>query len=341
QVSNKEGSFILSDDIEINVLEDIRLTIAPLDGKMKVGGDVYSFAVSLRDNNGSILNKINSRIYINMDPVYGKMLGSYVELENGTAHIDIQTSTAAGTLPVEYQIEGLGEIITKEMTIFPDLPVKVDLSLSQSKIEANPDVSTHLQVELKDRYGNIVFNDNTTLVSLEIDEKYSHILTENIGSQKVIKGKALFDLNATENPGVAYFKVSTNKISNFIHNQKTISGISENAGKVETFFFWNKKTIEDNNYNTLYTTLLGSNYGDITQENYLGGSLLFDRNNKALSVTSLLNVPYSFNDAIKIEPEGGIKFIYNSGDFTQDIVSHTSIKNNKLSVSLTNEGLNN
>jgi len=69
----------------------------------------------------------------------------------------------------------------------------------------------------------------------------------------------------------------------------------------------------------MYTTLLGAPYGDITQENYLAGNLLFQNDNRALAVTSLLNNPYDYNDIIQITPKSGIHFVQSSSDLTQDI----------------------
>lgn len=71
-------------------------------------------------------------------------------------------------------------------------------------------------------------------------------------------------------------------------------GIGENAGSVETFFFWDKEDIDENSYNGIYSVLFGAPYGDVTQENYLASALLFDPENRSLAVSSILNNAYSF-----------------------------------------------
>lgn len=68
----------------------------------------------------------------------------------------------------------------------------------------------------------------------------------------------------------------------------------------------------------MYSVLLGAPYGDISQENYLAGSLLFDRNNSSLAVSSLLNTPYVFKDMFSIEQNGKLEAL-KSSDPTQDI----------------------
>jgi hypothetical protein len=63
--------------------------------------------------------------------------------------------------------------------------MKIDLVLNQSKLEASLDALSKLNVELKDRYNNVVFNDNTTKTSIEILDQYSHIIESNKKFQTV------------------------------------------------------------------------------------------------------------------------------------------------------------
>ncbi len=73
-------------------------------------------------------------------------------------------------------MEGVQGIMTKKINIFPDVPMKMDLSLSKAILEANGSDSVGVRVELKDRYGNLVFTDSTTKAILEIKNKYSQII---------------------------------------------------------------------------------------------------------------------------------------------------------------------
>ena len=97
-----------------------------------------------------------------------------------------------------------------------------------------------------------------------------------------------------------------------------VHGIWENAGMIETFYFWNKDKIHANAYNTLHTTLFWSHYGDVTQENYLAWWLLFDRDNAAISVTSLLNNPFEYSDMFRLSENASLSALQ-SNDITQDI----------------------
>lgn len=145
---------------------------------LKVGGEVYDFDIVLKDDTGAILTDFTSRAYLVINPTYGNTPNSYVQIENGTSMIQLQTKTIAGKdIKLEFQVEGLSDIVTQYIEILPDVPIKLDLSLSRDKIEASPDDSTLLYAVLKDRYGNEVFNDNSTIFDIEIAEGYEDIIT--------------------------------------------------------------------------------------------------------------------------------------------------------------------
>jgi uncharacterized repeat protein (TIGR01451 family) len=114
--------------------------------------------------------------------------------------------------------------------------------------------------------------------------------------------------------------VLQSQVLNFwnVTNSLTVAWLWENAGSVETFFFWDSDDITGNAYNSMYSVLLWAPYGDISKENYLGWEILFDRNNSALAVSSLINTPYKFSDSISFEDTGHIS-VNRSGDITQDI----------------------
>jgi hypothetical protein len=61
----------------------------------------------------------------------------------------------------------------------------MDLVLSKNKMEANGTEYSNVQVELKDRYNNLVFNDSSTIIDLEILDQYSHIITADTTSQLI------------------------------------------------------------------------------------------------------------------------------------------------------------
>ncbi len=351
-VSNSNGQEIINWLKNIRVLDSITLSVTPLDNEIKVWWWKYSYEISLIDWNWSMLSELsdfNSRVYMTASPVFIKTIEPYFEIKNWKAIVEFTTKTVAWEkVPVEFQIEWLKNIIQKNITILPDKPMKIDLNLSKNKMEASKDSYSTLSVELKDRYNNLVFNDNTTNTNLEILDQYSDIITSPNKNVKVKKWVSTFRIYWTNNPWVAYFKVWTDpslELNSFTIKDEnspdlTIEWVWENVLKIETFYFWNKNKVQWKKYNSLYTTLLWSNYWDIYEHDYLAWSLLFERNNRALAVTSLLNNPYSYNNVLDLDINWWIKKLHSSWDLSQDIEVNTTFINGKLGFDINNKALN-
>lgn len=123
---------------------------------------------------------------------------------------------------MSFQLEGAKTIAKQKIDILPEKPIRLDYSLSRAKMEAADTETSALKVELKDRYNNVVFTDNTTQIALEILDRYKTVITSDTSLGNVKDGIANFTLKATPTPGVAYFKVSA--IPNFDANKFTIEG---------------------------------------------------------------------------------------------------------------------
>ena len=401
----------------IRVLDGIQLDINPLSENIEVWGWVYDFDLSLKDASNTIISDFNTRAYLILNPLYGNPIKSYVNIEKWKWRISLQTSTLAGKdIKLEFQIEWWNEIYKKYIDILPGKPLKVDLALSKWKMEANPDEFSLLEASLKDRYDNLVYNDNTTEFTSELLEKYADIVSFDAIEKTALWWKATFKISWTETPGIARFKISTSPdiwensftiawsspfpkfrlddilsmrkdgiltsdgrkifreysdsqyISQFplredLLDNETYKSLSEtdrvsvlalwdasdqlvvnwvwaNAGSIETFYFWNKDGVFGNNYNALHSVLLWAPYWDVTEENYLAWSLLFDRKNKSLSVTSLLNDPYERDDIISLHPNGSLSSLSSGADITQDIEFYFDIgRDGKLMADISNQAL--
>ncbi|MFK7780230.1 MAG: VCBS repeat-containing protein, partial [Candidatus Gracilibacteria bacterium] len=349
KISNRNGDEFVDISKSIEILDTINLVVGVQLEKIVVGGGTYEYMVSLKREDGTIITNFNSRAYLIANPIFLQAVNPFVKLENGVAVVEFTTKATAGeNIPIEIQVEGLKNIIKRELTIYPDFPMKIDLVLSKNEIEASETSYSLLSVELKDRYNNLVFNDNSTNTTLEILEQYDHIITSDYDSSVVEGGKTTYKIYGTLNPGIAHFKISTDdpsldSNSFVVEDEKgsvTINGVGENVGKIETFYFWNKSKIEGKKYNSIYTTLLGSNYGDINQQDYLAGSLLFEKDNRALAVTSLLTNPYRYSNILKLDKSGSLETIHSKQDLSQDIEINTKFRNDKLALDIYNKSLN-
>jgi hypothetical protein len=316
---------ILSDETDVKVVEEININIVE-NNNIKVWGDTYELNIQIVDENNNVYSDINSRLYFSMNSIYGKTIKPYFDVINWVAKIELITTTlAAKNVPIEIQVEWLRTIYEKNIKILHDEPEYIQLWMNQYAIEALEWNISDIEVFVKDKYGNITFENNNWTASLEVLSEYEKYVTINEWNSGINQWVATLSVAATDLPWMAYFKVSVNDL--------------DAVGKIETYFYWNNKTIKETSYNALYTTLLGAPYGDITKENYLAWSLLFDKNNRSLAVTSLLNNPFSRNDVVMIEHNWGVSSIAESTDLSTDIEFSTSIENKKLIISVKNKAL--
>lgn len=404
---------ILSASKEVKTISDVALAVSNVQW-IKVWWWEYKFIFSVRDKNGSIIDDFNSRLYLTINSIYWTPTKSYVDVTNWKWEVSFITKkTASKDVKLSFQVEWLKKIYTKYIDILPDAPIRIDLSLTRDKIEASENDYTYLKAELKDRYSNLVYSDNTTNLSLEVLDQYKSIIKPEYTSSLVKDWIATFKIKATDTPWIAYIKVKANpefktvlelewqspflKNSLFFpfvdsawltetwkkffveydidyyrskfynledlknsydftnlssNNQKklvelwlktnkiTINPQSENAIKMETFYFWNKESIQWNSYNSLYSVLLWAPYWDITKKDYLASSMLFDKDNRSLVVTSILNDPYRHNDVISISWNWSVKNIVDWKNITQDIKYISNInKEWKLYFDIYNDSL--
>lgn len=84
----------------------------------------------------------------------------------------------------------------------------------------------------------------------------------------------------------------------------TVNGISENITSLSSYYIFNKEKLDRIRYDALYSVLLGGNYGDITEQEYLGGEILFNPDSKSLAVTTLLNNPWREQGLFGFTPAG-------------------------------------
>lgn len=401
-----------SKTINVAVVEKINFDLEWLPSEIKVGNNTYNYSLKVEKQYEK--TSFNSKAYLITNNVYLKSSQDYINIIWNSWTWSFQAKTKAWEkIKLEFKIEWVKNSVYKEIDILPDLWVKVDLTLSKSKIEADKNATSTLYAEIKDKYNNIVWTDNSTILDIEILDKYKHIIKTNKASTTVSKWKWNFTLNWTVVPGTAYFKVSTNPslsnnkieiiwqapfkkekldsisgmrsawilsetwkkfftdfdlesyrfkyfdlnilkssddfkwqsdmvqsqlISLFEENNKIIiSWVWENVWKIETFYFWNKDKILWHKYNSLYTTLLWSNYWDITIKDNLANSIIFDKNNRALWVTSLLNDSTKHQEVLNINPNWNLKFNYSSTDISQDFTSYLNISDSgNLEVSMYN-----
>ncbi|USN58023.1 MAG: hypothetical protein H6767_06840 [Candidatus Peribacteria bacterium] len=181
----ENGRTLLTQTLPIEVLQSIQVDLE-IPTNMQVGYRNYTLPITLKDASGNILSDLSSRVYFGLNSLYGKTTSPYFDITNGRGEIQFQTANVAlQSIPVTLQIEGFSASISRQISILPETALYLDMSLSKSKIEASPTDTSYVTIELKDRYGNKVYTDNTTQLTFTIPEAYRDILTVERAVQTV------------------------------------------------------------------------------------------------------------------------------------------------------------
>jgi len=339
---------LVNESKKVSVLQDFDINTKSLNWNISIWWGKYKYQIDIKDKSWKIINNLNSRVYMTANSNYIELEKPYFEIVNWVWIVEFTTKTLAWrNIPVEIQVEWLWKIVTQTIDILPEKAMKIDLVLSKNKLDASSSDYSTVNIELKDRFNNLVFTDNSTNVDLEILPEYTHILTFDKKSNIVKEWKTSFKIYSTVNPWIWYFKVSTNPslaLNKFMIEDESwkleVIWVWENAAKIETFYVWNKDKISKSSYNSIYTTLLWASYWDIEQKDYLAWSLIFDKNSKALAVTSIVNNPYSYNNVFSISNKGWLNKLYAPNDLSQDINLNVSFKDTRLYLDIFNSALN-
>ncbi len=339
---------ILTSSKNIKIIDKLNINIK-YNNTLEVWNNIYEADLEFVDKNNNIINDLNSRVYMSAWSEYIDLIQPYYKIKDWKSKIKFKTKTLAWkNKHLTFKVEGFNKTINKTIDILPWKAIWLSFNNTKIKLEAKKNNESFINLELKDIYNNVVFTNSNSVIKLEILDKYKNIIWSTNFEKKLHNWVANFKIFTTDLPWKAYLKFSINKKleeNEFIvwkgDKKLIIKWVSENAIMIETFFFYNKGSIIWNKYNSLYTTLLWAEYWDITQKDYLASAMLFDKNNRSLAVTSLLNSPYNKFDALRIWSEWIIEKTFDKSDLTQDItISLKMDLNNNYYLDLFNTAIN-
>ena len=344
----KDWKKLKSTSQNIRVIKDLKLDFS-VNGNLKVWWNQYKATIVFKDKNWNKLTDLNSRVYLAWVSDYLSLEKPYFEIKAWESKIKFKTKTKAWEkIVINFRVEWFSWVYTKIIKIYPDKPMFISLLATKAKFKASTDSSTKVRVSLRDIYNNIIFTDSSSKISVTLDEKYKKII--QLKKKEIILNAWTweFEFYATEIPGSAYLKFSIDKdlskntftIGTW-ENKVVLKWLSDNVIELETFFFWDKNDIVWRKYNALYTTLVWAEYWDFTRKDYLASGMLFDKNNRSLAVTSLIDSPYDIKDIITISSNWLLQKVVNPWDLSQDItLSLVKDEKNRYFINLFNNALN-
>ncbi|MDD2487531.1 MAG: hypothetical protein PHS92_04120 [Candidatus Gracilibacteria bacterium] len=283
------------------------------------GKEKHKINVIVKDRDGKKIDGFNSVLYFDFPKTSGSIEPNYVQIKDGKneGEVNFVPNFVAGKdLKINLNLPGVNEFEGNVIEVLPDIPVKIEESISKDKIEAKKGEKAILTAKMYDRYGNVAYNAKNYKISFSIPDEYK-TFAEFEGSsfskeENVEQGIASTTLYVTDIPGSAYIVANSNPglesntvvVNDSAGKSLTINGYSKDAILLDTYYFFNKEKLENIKYNSLYTVLLGADYGNITSEGYLGGEIIFNKDSRSLAVTSLLNNTNSRQTAFSFTPGG-------------------------------------
>ncbi|MBP8016521.1 VCBS repeat-containing protein, partial [Candidatus Gracilibacteria bacterium] len=339
--ANEVGNISLKFSVSNPSIESQIFTVQSLDSaKIKidienkdniiVGKEKHKINIYVQDSNNQLLNKFNGVAYFDFPSISGNIEPNFVQIKNGKNVEDVYLNpnfVAGKDIKLNINIPGINDIEGNIVTILPDKPMRLGLINTKQKFEAKSGEKTKIKAVLYDRYGNITFNDSSHKINFIIPEEYKKYISFSgnsyLQTQNTNEGITDIDVDTSDLPATSFVTAKTEpalELNSFAvkdqsGNQIIINGYSEAISTIETYYIFNKEKLEGIDYNSLYTVLLGANYGDITSNSYLGGEILFNKNSRSLAVSSLINNPYNKEVAFSFTPGG--KFL--ASDQKEDI----------------------
>lgn len=289
--SNVEVSYtrqdwkVIIDSKDINVVKEIKFDF-DFWNKIKVWWESYDFSVSTPNT-----PDFSGIAFLNIDSKYWTF-NSTINITNWYWTWKFTTNTLAWKdISVVLKVAWVKWEKKSILEILPLPAVKLNMYIDNSMLEIGSGESTKARLELQDRYSNLVYNDSSSILRLEVLDQYKWIIKTNVEQVSVSSWKWEFEITSWKLPWTAYFKVYVDpSLSN---NKYEVNWVEHSwywvaIWKIENLFKLNWDTISDS-YNSLYTTLIWGEYWDYSKKWYLAWDLIFNPKSKALAVTTVLN----------------------------------------------------
>lgn len=305
----------------IQVLADAKVSLEVENRtNIVVGGDPHVVRFKVSDGQGNLLTNFKGVLSVSFPTTSGTLSKDFIRIEGGVSKEDLVLKPgflAAKDVRFNVSVPGVSRVENDTVTVLPGVPMSVEMRTANPKIEAKIGSKTIVQAALHDRYGNLAYNHAPGYtIALSIPNEYENYVSFGGGSAQAgasfQEGRANVEVFATRFPGTSYvigtvapsLEANTVTYTDAKGNSATLKGLTKGLAMIDSYYLFNKEKVQNLQYNSLYTVLLGADYGNVTHEDYLGGELLFNPDSRSLAVTSLLNHPTRKETVFGFTPAG-------------------------------------
>ncbi len=219
------------------------------------------------------------------------------DVTNGIAKTVFQPSNIAGKANITVTVAGF-DPVTTTITTLPKAAKKIELETSKTSIESTNTSTVDVIAKLYDTDGNFAANDSSTNVTFVLtDDTKAYGTFDGSTTVKAKNGVSKITLRGTDQSGPINLVAKGN-------NLVTAST------SLESLKLFRAQELKDVAPRTLFAALLGSDYGNIFQDNYFGGWFVFSGTTE--SAVSLLSPPKPHLELANVDANGKITVFDNA-----------------------------
>lgn len=250
-----------------------------------------SIQIEAQSSVGQVLTGFQGTVNLRVnDAAYGGFTESQVTLVNGQASANFKVGTLAGNGNLLVESPGV-ESGSLNLEVKAAAPYELRLrNLNGDSILQAGSQATFV-VEALDVFGNLVDTDSSTSGTLRATESTAPYASLSSTSFLLNQGQARFTVDIGEVSGVLNLVAASGSL---------LAGTW--GGPIE--YSLSGEAVASIAPQMLYASILGGPFGDVTQENYVGGWMTFQ--GKTQAVTSLLSEPIPKKRRVSIDAEGSI-----------------------------------
>lgn len=280
------------DTFSIDHKEGLTLKVEGSSPYLFVGSSTGETAtVTVVDENGVPITGFQGDVSLRLtDPSYGTFASDSLTLSEGQASTTLTPGTLAGTGSIIAESAGI-EGGSEDVTLKPEDTYELRIRKEDGTTVLSAGETETLIIEAYDVYGNLVTTDSSTTGTLRTTET-----TEEFASI----GATTFTLNQ----GKARVSVTPEDVSGLVNLVASSTGLLAGTWSGEINYSVSGEELAEMDFQMLYGSVLGAPFGDVTEEDYVAGWMLF--NGKTQAVTSLVSEPKPKKRLATIDSSGAI-----------------------------------
>ncbi|KKQ71504.1 MAG: Peptidoglycan-associated outer membrane protein [Candidatus Peregrinibacteria bacterium GW2011_GWC2_39_14] len=279
-VEAKYGETALNSTVKIQSRNDLIISTETSSPEILANGKAKTIVmVYAKDSSGKIINNYYGPItFAPDDSSFGNVTeNTSTEIQNGMASSEFMASKKAGTVKIGTSVPGFDPVITEIKTL-PLAPHSVIVTSDKNSLISDGVSTATLKVNLLDENKNVI-NDGKYAVQLKLTND-----TKNYG--KFAGSGAINQATVNYENGAGQIDIASTLISGSMHIIASSGSLEKSAVEIFSAKRFFATDLDSKFLGSLYATVLGDNFGDLTGQNSLAKKMLVNGKTQAV-MTSL------------------------------------------------------